>query len=70
MNNFLLVVIGILAFFNIFTGIKKSKAEEKLRNLEREHDEEKLKIITQEREAARRRLRDYLDHYRGPSGKA
>lgn len=71
MNNLLLVIIGILAFFNIFNSRKKSLAEERLRNIEREHDEEKAKLIAKEREAARNRLRDLLDHYRGPgNGKA
>lgn len=70
MNNLLLLIIGALAFLNIVNGRKKSRAEEKLRNIERQHDEEKAKIITNEREAARRRLRDYLENYRGPSGKA
>lgn len=70
MSSILTIIAAVLALLNMFNSSKRKKAEEKLRNIEREHDEEKAKLIAKEREAARRRLRDYLEHYRGPSGKA
>lgn len=70
MNSILAILAALLALLNIFNGRKRAKAEEKLRNIEKEHHDEKLKIIQKERDAARDRLRDLLDHYRGPEGKA
>lgn len=71
MNSILALIAILLAVLNLFNGRRRSQAEEKLRNIEREHDEEKAKLIAKEREAARNRLRDLLDHYRGPgNGKA
>lgn len=71
MNSILAIIAAIFALLNLFNSGKRKKAEEKLRNIEKEHHDEKLKIIQKEREAARDRLRDYLDHYRGPgNGKA
>jgi len=70
MNSVLAVLALLLAVLNIITGRKKAKAEQKLRDIEREHHDEKLKIIEKEREAARNRLRDLLEHYRGPKGSA
>lgn len=70
MNSVLAFIAALLAILNIFNGIKRKSAEEKLRTIERDHHDEKLKIIQDEREASRKRLRDLLDHYRGPEGKA
>lgn len=71
MSSILAILAAILALLNLFNGRKRAQAEEKLRNIEKEHHDEKLKIIQKERDAARDRLRDLLDHYRGPgNGKA
>lgn len=59
----LLVVNGIL--FN-----SKLRADEKLRKMERDVNEEKTKLLAEERERARKRMRDLLEHYRGPKGQA
>jgi hypothetical protein len=71
MNSLIAIIIALLGIVNIFNARKRHQAEEKLRNLERDHHDEKLKIIENERETSRKRLRDLLDHYRGPgNGKA
>lgn len=70
MNSILAIIAAVLALLNMFNSSKRKKAEEKLRNIERDHDEEKAKLIAKERENARRNLRDLLDHYRGPKGSA
>lgn len=70
MNSLLAIIAVILGILNLITGSKKAKAEKRLREIEQEHHDEKLKIIQKEREDARNRLRDYLNHYRGPEGKA
>ncbi|NBU33859.1 hypothetical protein EBZ38_03440 [bacterium] len=71
MNSILAIIAVLLGILNIITGSKKAKAEKRLRDIEQEHHNEKLKLIEKEREAARNRLRDLLEHYRGPgNGKA
>lgn len=70
MNSVLAIVAVVLSILNIFNLFKRGQAEQKLRDIEREHHDEKLKIIEKEREAARNRLRDLLEHYRGPKGSA
>lgn len=70
MNSLLAIIAAMLALLNLFSNSKRKKAEEKLRKVERNHQDEKLKIIQKERESARDRLHDMLDNYRGPEGKA
>lgn len=70
MNSLLALIAVILGIINLIMGSKKSSAERRVRELEKEHHDEKLKIIQKERDAARDRLRDYLNNYRGPEGKA
>jgi len=70
MNSLLALIAVILGIINLIMGGKKSRAEKRVRELEKEHHDEKLKIIQKERDAARDRLRDMLDNYRGPEGKA
>ncbi|NDG29288.1 hypothetical protein EB118_04195 [bacterium] len=70
MNSILVIIAAILGILNLFNANKRKRVEEKLRTIERDHHDEKLKLIQKERDAARDRLRDLLDHYRGPEGKA
>lgn len=70
MNSILGIIAAIFAILNFINKHKRDRAEEKLQTIERKHEDEKLKLVQKERDAARDRLRDLLDHYRGPEGKA
>lgn len=66
----LAIVTAVLLVVNGLLFNSKLKAEEKLRNMERDVNEEKTKLLAEERERARKRMRDLLEHYRGPKGQA
>lgn len=72
MNNIIAIVAGLLALYALLLGRRAKRLEQKINDVEREHLHEKVKAIETERELARKRLRDLLDHYRGdgPKGSA
>jgi len=72
MNNILAILAGILALYALLLGRRAKKLEKKINEVEQEHLHDKLEAIEKERELARKRLRDLLDHYRGdgPKGSA
>lgn len=72
MNNILAVLAGLLAVYTVLLGRRAKKLEQKINQVEQEHLHDKVRIIEEERERARTRLRDMLKHYRGdgPEGQA
>lgn len=72
MNNLIAILAGALAVWSILLGRRARKLEKKITELEQEHLHDKVKAIENERELARNRLRDMLEHYRGdgPKGRA
>lgn len=72
MNNILAALAGLLALYAWVLGRRANKLYKKINDIEQEHLHDKLEAIEKERELARKRLRDLLDHYRGdgPKGSA
>lgn len=72
MNSLLAIVAGLLAVCSLLLGRKANKLSKKITEIEQEYLNEKVKAIETERELARKRLRDLLEHYRGdgPKGQA
>lgn len=72
MSNLLAIVAGLLAVYALLLGRRAKKLEQKINQVEQEHLHDKVKVIEGERELARKRLRDLLEHYRGdgPNGQA
>ena len=71
MNSLVSIAIVLLAMWNFILAKQKRMAERKHRESEEKHHAEKLQLIQNERELARKRMRGLLDHYRGPgNGKA
>jgi len=67
-ESILAILVAVLGIWNVLLGRKNKQTEKRLRDREREQYNEKYEIIKRERETADRRLRDLLDHYRGPGG--
>ena len=66
----LAIIVAVLGIMNLLLGRKNKQAQGKIRDLEQEKHNERYETIRKERERADKRLRDMLDNYRGPGGKA
>lgn len=66
------ILAVLLAIYNYIVLKSNNKLKNKLKEKDDEAMQEKLKAISEERDRARERMRNLLEHYRGdgPSGDA